>query len=272
VGTSGGDSVFNAGVADYYQTYLVPMLFAPYATALVRRLVAIAPTRILEVAAGTGVVTRVMATAFPDSVAIVATDLNQAMLDRAMAVGTSRPVEWHQADALRLPFGDGQFDVVACQFGAMFFPDKVKAFGEARRVLRPGGVFIFSVWDRIEDNEFAETVTAAVASLFPGDPPFFLRRTPHGYFDPRVIARDLLQSGFVTPPEVETLAERSRAATADIPAIAYCHGTPLRQEIEARDALRLGEATSRATDAIADRFGPGPVDGKMQAHIVSITR
>ena len=272
MGPSERDSIFGAGVAEYYQTHLVPMLFAPYATALVRRLVAIAPTRILEVAAGTGVVTRAMATAFPGSVAIVATDLNQAMLDRAMAVGTSRPVEWQQADALRLPFGDGQFDVVACQFGVMFFPDKIKAFGEARRVLRPGGVFIFSVWDRIEDNEFADTVTAAVATLFPGDPPLFLRRTPHGYFDPRVIARDLRQSGFVTPPQVETLAERSRAATAATPAIAYCHGTPLRQEIEARDVTRLGEATSCATDAIADRFGPGPVEGKMQAHIVSVTR
>jgi ubiquinone/menaquinone biosynthesis C-methylase UbiE len=95
-------------------------------------------------------------------VPIVATDLNQAMLDQAAATGTKRPVEWRQADAMTLPFGDGTFDAVVCQFGVMFFPDKPKAFAEARRVLRSGGFFIFNAWDRIEENEFAHTVTTAL--------------------------------------------------------------------------------------------------------------
>ncbi len=97
----------------------------------------------------------------PEHVSIVATDLNQPMLDQASAVGTKRPVEWQQADAMQLPFPDGAFDAVVCQFGVMFFPEKSKAFSEARRVLRRGGVFIFNVWDSIKENEFADTVTTA---------------------------------------------------------------------------------------------------------------
>src|SRR3954464_9469223 len=106
------------------------------------------------------------------------------MLDRAATVGTKRAVEWRQADAMQLPFEDAAFDAVVCQFGAMFFPEKTKAFSEVRRVLRPGGVFVFNVWDHIEENEFAATIMIALASVFPNDPPRFMARTPHGYCEP----------------------------------------------------------------------------------------
>jgi SAM-dependent methyltransferase len=154
----------------------------------------------------------------------------------------------------------------------MFFPEKPRAFSEARRVLRPGGVFIFNVWDRIAENEFADTVTAALASAFPKDPPRFMARTPHGYHDVRTIQENLKSGGFSAATRIDTIPARSRAASARIPAIAYCQGTPLRSEIEARDAPRLGEATDLAAAAIADRFGPGAVDGKIQAHIVTVER
>ncbi len=226
----------------------------------------------LEIAAGTGVVTRAMASALPASVSIVATDLNQAMLDEAAAIGTRRAVEWRQADATRLPFADGSCDAVVCQFGVMFFPDKAQAFAEARRVLRPGGVFIFNVWDRIEENEFADVVTTAVASLFSADPPRFLARTPHGYHDLNAIRRDLANGGFAGVPRIDTVAARSRAASPRMPAVAYCQGTPLRNEIEARDAARLGEATDIAAEAVAGRFGRAAVDGKIQAHVITIER
>jgi SAM-dependent methyltransferase len=173
---------------------------------------------------------------------------------------------------MALPFGDGEFDAVVCQFGVMFFPDKPKAFAEARRVLRDGGVFLFSVWDRIEENEFADVVTNAVASMFPKDPPQFLRRTPHGYFDRHTIERDLLAGGFSESARITTLEARSRAMSPDVPAIAYCQGTPLRNEIEARDANRLADATDLAANAIAKQFGSGTVDGKIQAHIVAVRR
>jgi len=264
------DKMFAGSIPSLYETLLVPLIFEPYAADLVDRLALESLSRVLEIAAGTGVVTRALASALPDHVSIVATDLNQAMLDQAYAVGTRRPVEWRQADAMQLPFANGTFDAVVCQFGAMFFPERSKAFAEARRVLRPGGVFIFSVWDQISENEFADSVTASLESLFPEDPPRFLARTPHGYYERSIIGRDLANSGFTKSARIATVSSRSRAESPRIPAMAYCQGTPLRNEIEARDAARLGEATDVAAEAIARRFGYGAVDGKIQAHVVTI--
>jgi len=266
----GSDTLFAGSIPEFYDTHLVPLIFEPYAEELARRVAALQPARVLETAAGTGVVTRALARMLPAQTEIVATDLNQPMLDRAAAVGTQRPVRWQQADAMQLPFDAGSFDVVVCQFGVMFFPDRPHAYAEARRVLRPGGVFLFDAWDRIEENDFADVVAHALAALFPADPPRFMARTPHGYFDREQIARDLRMAGFTSAPAIETLAARSRASSASVPAIAYCQGTPWRGEIEARTGASLAEATAASAAAIAARFGDGPVDGKIQAHIVSI--
>jgi SAM-dependent methyltransferase len=266
----GSDTAFVGSVPEFYERYLVPLIFEPYAADLALRTARRQLASLLEIAAGTGVVTRQLAAVLPPAVQIVATDLNQAMLDQAAAKGTSRPVEWRQADALQLPFPDESLDVVVCQFGAMFFPDKARAFAEARRVLRSGGQFIFNVWDRIEQNDFANTVTQALEALFPDDPPRFLARTPHGYHDPSVIAQDLARGGFTRSPQVTTLPARSQADSPRIPAIAYCQGTPLRGEIETRDPSRLVEATDVAASAIAHQFGSETVDGKIQAHVVAV--
>jgi SAM-dependent methyltransferase len=194
------------------------------------------------------------------------------MLDHAASLGTSRSVEWRQADATRLPFADESFDVVVCQFGVMFFPDKPKAYSEARRVLKPGGAFLFNVWAAIERNEFAAVVTDALAKMFPADPPGFMARTPHGYSDRGAISAHLAAGGFTNAPQFFTLDARSRAPDALTPAIAYCQGTPLRNEIEARAPGRLAEATEVAAAALRERFGDGEVDGGIQAHIVLVER
>jgi len=272
MGSPDADKIFSGSIPKLYEMYLVPLIFEPYAADVANRLASRSLTRVLEVAAGTGVVTRTLASVLPERVAIVATDLNQSMLDQASTLGIKRPVEWRQADAMQLPFETGTFDAVVCQFGVMFFPDKSKAFSEARRVLRPGGVLIFNVWDRIEENEFADTVTKALEALFPKDPPRFLARTPHGYYDHGTIERDLANGGFMAPPHIATVVARSRAQSSRVPAIAYCQGTPLRNEIEARAPSRLEEATDIATEAIAQRFGRQALDGKIQAHIVTIER
>jgi SAM-dependent methyltransferase len=264
------DKMFAGSIPQLYESYLVPLIFEPYARDLAERLTARSPTRVLEVAAGTGVVTRAMASTLSDAASIVATDLNQPMLDQARTIAIARAVEWRQADAMNLPFGDATFDAVVCQFGVMFFPDKAKAYAEARRVLRPGGLYMFNVWDRIEENEFAHTVTTALESLFPDDPPRFLARTPHGYCEHRRIEQDLASGGFVAAPTFTTVSARSRAESPRIPAIAYCQGTPLRSEIEARGQARLGEATDVAAEAIARTFGHGAVDGKLQAHVIAV--
>ncbi len=153
----------------------------------------------------------------------------------------------------------------------MFFPDKIKAYKEARRVLKPGGHFLFSIWGRISDNEFADVVTQAVGEMFPADPPLFLARTRHGHYDDARIRADLAAAGF-SDIRTEIRDERSKASSARDPAVAYCEGTPLRNEIEARDKARLQEATARATDAIARRFGNGPIDGLIRAIIVTAVK
>ena len=266
------DRLFAGSIPQLYEQYMVPLIFEPYAADLASRIALRRPLFVLEIAAGTGVLTRCLATALPPETSIVATDLNQAMMDHAAAVGTSRHVEWREADASQLPFANESFDVVACQFGVMFFPDKPRAFSEARRVLRPGGAFIFNVWDSIDQNDFAETVSLALEKMFPEDPPRFMARVPHGYGDTEIIFRQLAEGGFARKPVVSTLEARSRAISAMIPAIAYCQGTPLRSEIEARSPSRLLEATEVAAEAIRNRFGNNAVDGKTQAHIVIAER
>jgi SAM-dependent methyltransferase len=266
------DKLFAGSIPKLYEENLVPMIFEPYAADLAQRLASSKISRVLEIAAGTGVVTRRLASTLPERVSIVATDLNQPMLDLASSIGTSRPVEWRQADAMRLPFDDASFDAVVCQFGVMFFPDKALAFAEARRVLKADGLFLFNVWDRIAENEFADTVTVALESVFPDDPPRFMARTPHGYCDMEAVRRDLRGGGFASPPRIDTVAARSRSPSARNAAIAFCQGTPLRSEIEARDKSLLGEATDVAAAALVRRFGDGPIEGRIQAHIVAVER
>lgn len=262
------DKVFAGSIPAFYDTLMVPLIFEAYAADMARRVAAFSPGAVLETAAGSGVVARALAPRLGAAARYVATDLNQPMLDHAARrQGPDARIAWQQADALALPFEADSFDVVCCQFGVMFFPDRVAGHAEARRVLKPGGHLVFSVWDRIEENAFADEVTHAVATVFPRDPPRFLARTPHGYHDVARIREDLRRAGF-TEIDIETREEVSRAPSARDAAVAYCEGTPLRNEIEARDARGLPQATERATAAIASRHGTGPVAGKVQAHVV----
>jgi ubiquinone/menaquinone biosynthesis C-methylase UbiE len=262
------DKLFAGSIPEIYDRFLVPLIFEPYAVDLAGRVAALAPDDVLETAAGTGVLTRALSQQLPAPTHIVATDLNQPMLDQAAKRQQAGTVDWKQADALALPFGDRRFDVVACQFGVMFFPDKVKGYKEARRVLRPDGCFLFNVWDRISENEFPDVVTQALAEVFPDDPPRFMARTPHGHHDVEQIRRNLEAAGF-GDIGVEAVDAHSEAPTARHVAVAFCQGTPLRNEIDARDASRLEEATSRAADALARRFGEGPIVGRIRALVIS---
>lgn len=266
------DRGFTGSIPQLYEHYMVPMLFAPYAEDLAARAAALRPSRLLEIAAGTGALARRLAAVLPAETEIIATDLNSAMLDMASTLGTERPVEWRVADAQQLPFADASFDLVACQFGAMFFPDRPLAYAEIRRVLRPGGVFLFNVWDHIGSNELADTVTQALAQAFPNDPPRFLARTPHGYHDIGQLRADLAAGGFEHEASIVTLPLRACAESPSHPALAYCQGSPLRSEIEARAPDRLSELTAIAARAVAERFGTGPLDTLMQAHVVIVGR
>ena len=270
--TNQQDIAFGNEIARLYERYLVPLIFEPYAQETAQRVATMSPSRVLEIACGTGVLTRALASRLPASSSITATDLNPAMLDQARQVGTSRSVAWRQADALALPFPDASFDAVVCEFGAMFFPDKPRAFAQARRVLAAGGAYVFTVWGAIEQNEVTDVVVNALAAMFPDDPPRFMHRTPHGYHDRASIERDLVQGGFAEPIEFETIVARSRAASARDVAMGICEGTPLRNEIEARDPTRLHQATEIATRALVEHFGTGPIDGRMEAQLLVARR
>jgi ubiquinone/menaquinone biosynthesis C-methylase UbiE len=262
----GTDTVFAGPVPQLYDRHLGPILFEAFAEVLAERLSA-ADRAILETAAGTGIVTRAMAAALPQS-AIMATDLNQAMLDVAAEKARGGDLKWQQADAQSLPFEAGSFDVVVCSFGVMFMPDKQGAFREARRVLRPGGRFLFTVWDRIETNPLMHVADETVAGLFPQDPPHFLARTPCGYTDKARIEQDLREVGF-TSVEIEEVQRESEVSSVQEPAMGLCQGTPLRGEIEARDPDGLVRATNAVAAVMQVRFGNGSFRAPLQALLVT---
>jgi ubiquinone/menaquinone biosynthesis C-methylase UbiE len=258
------DAAFSGSIPAIYDRYLADLLFNDYAADIARRTAALQPRRILETAAGTDIATAAIVELLPDA-AIVATDLNQAMIDVAAERVASPNVEFQAADAQSLPFDDESFDAVVMQFGMMFLPDRAAGYREARRVLRPGGHFIFNVWDRIEKSPVGETVQQAVQALYPDDPPSFFTRVPWGYHDTARLEEDVRAAGF-SDVQIETVAATSRADSPADAAYGLCQGTPLRPEIEARGDLQ--EATRAATEAIVRRFGDGPISQPLSAHVI----
>ncbi|MFF1558658.1 class I SAM-dependent methyltransferase [Streptomyces sp. NPDC058279] len=244
-----------------YERYLAPVVFRPFAEDLAARAAALRPRRVLELAAGTGVLTSELLAAAP-SAEVTATDLNEAMV----AFGSSRApgAGWRQADAQRLPFPEGGFDLVVCQFGVMFFPDRVAAYVEARRVLAPGGRFLFNTWGPLGTHAFDAAVQAGLERAFPVDPPRFLPTVPHGYADPAVVAAELAAAGFAVEEEQELTLE-GRAASASDVAIGFLTGTPVRAAVAERGDGPAVRAT--VIDETTARLGPGPVAAPMTAYV-----
>lgn len=261
------DTIFAGSIPAIYDRYMVPLVFEPYARMVAERAAKLGPLRILETAAGTGVVTEQLHRAIPDA-EIIATDLNAPMLEQAAQRISSPRVRFETADAQALPFTDASFDLVVCQFGVMFFPDKVRANAEARRVLRTDGRYLLVIWDRVEHNLATMAAGRAVGDLFPGDSVRFYERVPFRYHDVGEIERDLLAAGF-TDIEYETIELRSRAASARDAAIALVQGTPVRSDIEAIDPGRLGEATDAAEAALRQYEGSSGFDAPMSARLVT---
>jgi ubiquinone/menaquinone biosynthesis C-methylase UbiE len=264
------DVRFSGAVPENYERYLVPLLFRPYANELARRAAALKPRKILETAAGTGVVTAALAEALPDT-EIVATDLNQAMLDVAATRHSSSHTTFRQADALDLPFDDGTFDLVACQFGAMFYPDKVQGNLEARRVLRDGGHYLLAIWDAIERNPMSNLAHQTMLEQFPDNPPMFMKRGPFSYYEPEWIERDLKAAGF-SHVEIDAVTLTSRSGSADEAARGLCYGSPMRVELEEYGADALDNVFGKLART-AQRFdGPNGFEAPMSAHLVTATK
>lgn len=261
---------FSGSVPEKYDRLMVPLIFQPYAQVLASRARALEPRLILETAAGTGALTEALIEALPDC-KIFATDLNPPMLEVAGQRVRSERVHFTQADAQDLPFEDDKFDLVLCQFGAMFFPDKVRGHSEARRVLRDGGCYLLGIWDRIERNEISHAAQNALIDCFPDDPPLFMREGPFGYHDTLRIESDLHEAGF-DMLEIETVELRSRSPSAHSAAMALFYGTPMGAEVEERSrgsSERVFDAVERALRPFE---GPGGIDAPMAAHIVTAAR
>ena len=247
---------------DAYDRHLAPVLFRPFARDLARRAAGLRPARVLEIAAGTGVLTAELLAASPTT-QVTATDLNPAMV----ATGAQRvpQARWEPADASDLPFADGAFDLVVCQFGVMFLPDKPRAYREFARALTPGGRVLVSTWDRLETHAFDRAVVEALGRVFPGDVPPFLAKVPHGYADAEVVRGHLREAGYVVDL-VETVTVEGHAASAADVATGFCTGTPLRGEILARGDLEA--TTRRMRTEMTALLGEGPVSAPMSAHVV----
>jgi SAM-dependent methyltransferase len=257
------DASWVGSMPELYDTNLGPALFAPFGDELARRAAALSPSRVLELAAGTGLATRALLRALP-AASITATDLNSAMVQWA-AERIPGPT-WLTADAQELAFPDASFDVVVCQFGAMFFPDKPAAFAEAARVLAPGGVLLMAIWDVVELSPFPAILVEALAAVLPEDPPSFVVRVPHGYGDPDLIRADL-QAGGLTVQSIDRVVLIGRAASARALAEGFCLGTPLRFALEQRGPLEgLTQAVGKQMEA---RLGTGPLQADLAALVVT---
>ena len=257
--------VFKHSTPLLYDRYMGPLLFEPYARYVAERVGPLRPSRILETAAGTGIVTRALRDAAPEAT-IVATDINPAVVGFAAEQVQSERVEFQVADAQNLPFEDGRFDLVICLFGIMFFPDKIRANAEARRVLRPQGGYMVVAFDRLDLNPIPRAAGEAVASLFPEDPRY-MERGPFSYTNAAVMEEDLRAAGFESV-EVETIELSSHVSARDA-AHGIVLGSPFRAEIERLDASAL----ERATEAVERALEPW--DGKdapLSAHIATATR
>ncbi|MEO5773831.1 MAG: methyltransferase domain-containing protein [Sphingomicrobium sp.] len=264
---SSSDTAFAGSIPALYDSNLGPLLFEPYAQEVARRAALLSPKRILETAAGTGILTQALHRACPEA-EIVATDLNQAMLDVAAARISADKVSFRQADAQDLPFDDDIFDLVVCQFGIMFFPDKVRGNAEARRVLRDGGRYMLVIWDRLDRNPVSQLVHDSVARLYPNDPPGFLARTPFGYANPALIEHDLLAAGF-SDIQFKTVPLKSYRTSPREAAVGLVLGCPLKAEIEERDPDGLGVAADAASHALEQLVKGETFDSDLSAHIVT---
>ena len=262
------DAGFVGSMPQFYDTHMGNLLFQPYADDIAARLAGITQGRLLETAAGTGIVTATLAAKLPPTVEITATDLNQPMLDFAKGKPGMDRVTFQQAEAQALPFADAAFDVLVCQFGVMFFPDKAQGFREAYRVLKPGGQLIFNVWDNRAANPMMDAVIVALEQRYPAHPSWFMERTPMGYRDQSIIRADMQKGGF-TDASFETLARPGRAPSPEGPAMGLCQGSPLRAEIEAIDPGGLADATKAVAAGIAQRCGKGAFETILQAVVIT---
>jgi ubiquinone/menaquinone biosynthesis C-methylase UbiE len=265
------NTAFAGSIPERYDAYLGPLLFEPYAIDLISRLTIAPGDAVLELACGTGILTRHLAAGLPLGASLTATDLNQPMLAIAeRKIDPVEPVTWQIADACRLPFDDDWFDTVVCQFGLMFFADKRAALREVRRLLHPDGAFIFSVWDSLESNPLGRIAQHVMSGFFASDPPNFYE-VACGMHDSRVTTRLVEDAGFKDVQHT-TVARDGHAPSPHHAATGLITGNPVLQVIEERATAPVAVVIAALADRLAREFGPGPLTIPMRAHIFTARR
>jgi len=258
---------FEGSIPQFYDRHLGPVIFEPYAADLARRIDRRPPGPVLEIACGTGILTAQLRRLLGPDTALVATDLNQAMIDHARSrVKDADRIEWRTADASALPFSDAAFACAACQFGLMFVPDKAAAFREARRVLVDGGLFVFNVWDGFAHNSFGRIAHETIGSFFATNPPNFYQ-VPFGFNDPGELTRLLATSGFVDI-SLEHLALEARSPSAHSFAVGLVKGNPVNIAIAER-GLDADAITAAVAAALARVGGDEPFRTPIQAVVAT---
>lgn len=256
-----------APICDLYERHLGPALFEPYAIDLTRRVADCAGGSVLEMACGTGIVTRQLRARLKPTVALTATDINPGMLDYARKkLDATEKITWKQGDIANLPFPDASFNVAVCQFGIMFVPDKTRAFREMRRVLVKGGLLAFSVWDRMENNPWGIIAHQTVGGFFPENPPQFFK-APCSFYDVDVLRNLLTASGF-DRINIQTVRKECYSNTARSLAIGLIEGAPVLAEIQERNGSSRPIVDAMAT-ALARTGGDNPYRSTMQAIVTT---
>lgn len=264
------NAVFGGSIPENYDRYLGPSFFEPFANDMLVRLDPKCHKKVLEIACGTGIVTRRLRDCLSAEAELIATDLNPAMFALAQNKFDSKEnVIWREADASALPFADGSFDAVVCQFGVMFFPDKQAAMRETHRVLSSGGIFLFNVWDSLEQNPVARTAHETIASFFDHDPPSFYE-VPFGFHDVDLI-RGLLEATGFQEIEISVIAMPCQSRSAAEFAIGLVRGNPVATAIEER-GVSVDRVVRAVEKKIGERFGVTPVEATMQAIVCRALR
>lgn len=263
-------SQFVGSIPEYYDRGLASNVFDDFARDLVRRVDTFGAASVLELAAGTGIVSRRLRDALPIAVRLVLTDLNASMLEIArQKFRDGETVEFKTADALELPFAEAEFDLIVCQLGVMFFPDKVAAFREALRVVSPNGRYVFNTMGPLAANPFTQCAFDAVARFFPDKPPNFYK-TPHSYSDPEVVTADLQAAGWANV-RYEIIALQK--AISDLPGLAkgLVLGNPVIHEIR-QQGIDANDVVNSVISELEGHFGPAPFTMPLEANVFAAQR
>lgn len=257
-------AAFTGNIPENYDRALGPVMFAGYAADIARRVASSSPSRVLETAAGTGIVTRQLRDQLPAHADLLATDLNPPMLDVARGrFAPNEAVSFQQADGIALPFPDASFDTVVCQFGVVFYSDKDKAYREVHRVLSPGGRYLFNVWDAHRYNPFARLAQEVVTKFFPHDPPGFYQ-VSFGYHAIDPIKESLLNAGF-TGITVSVLSRETQIPDLDLYANGLVYGNPVGDQVRQRGGVDPDEVVAAIKSALAREFGASGLRMPLQA-------